>query len=618
VNGTQGKPSKPAIGSENSAFEKKVVRQPDSLQNSSEEGDFDGVGGMTPQRPPRPKNKQDENASAVRSGRRAAQQANERIITKPDAVPDLSKNTKRKRKEGEDTDNQQDHTSAVEDDSQWVQCDACGKWRIIPSSIVASLPKQWYCKDNVHDPKRASCDAPEQTAKQVIKERKRMKRRQQRLMMEAAAAAAAEEPQDGKDVSCVEIVKENSDRVRSPRPVVENFAEEPVNSKRASPPVVPSITGDIQQKAEKKMAALVNKKGRIPEATVVPPDPLADQPSSEIRRGRGRPRRNCGQNKDSGSGGTKDQSDEADNLEWVQCEKCDKWRKLPPHISADDLPEVWYCSMNTWNSNLTCEDPEDKADGLQDVNMLEPSGGCGKLSYRNLIFGNTGRKANRPISERTRAAESLFGTITEDEDNPPAVMYSNRSAFVSRSKAALAAEENRGPSFFDFMKNSNLWNELRVNQSNGISGKNFNGLLNQPAHLCAYTFETLPDDVKHPLKELLLEILGSATLSGDDVMLQAKFRNRDDLSEACAKARAFCTINVVVTGLCDLVRDGLVEVVRENGVSNLSDWNPRYRRLRNISKTFEQMNEQTNQAAQERKESRCMKIAKPWKRVRIH
>ncbi len=34
-------------------------------------------------------------------------------------------------------------------------------------------------------------------------------------------------------------------RARSPRPVVENFAKQPVNLKRAPPPVVPSITGDI-------------------------------------------------------------------------------------------------------------------------------------------------------------------------------------------------------------------------------------------------------------------------------------------------------------------------------------------------------------------------------------
>lgn len=37
---------------------------------------------------------------------------------------------------------------------------------------------------------------------------------------------------------------------------------------------------------------------------------------------------------------------EADN--WVQCNKCKKWRKVPSHIDVDGLPEKWYCSLNYW------------------------------------------------------------------------------------------------------------------------------------------------------------------------------------------------------------------------------------------------------------------------------
>ena len=42
-------------------------------------------------------------------------------------------------------------------------------------------------------------------------------------------------------------------------------------------------------------------------------------------------------------------------------DKCEKWRRVSPQISADDLPEVWYCSMNTWDKNLAlCTALEDK------------------------------------------------------------------------------------------------------------------------------------------------------------------------------------------------------------------------------------------------------------------
>ena len=47
--------------------------------------------------------------------------------------------------------------------------------------------------------------------------------------------------------------------------------------------------------------------------------------------------------------------------EWVQCDMCEKWRRVSPQISAGDLPDVWYCSMNTWDKNLaSCTVLEDK------------------------------------------------------------------------------------------------------------------------------------------------------------------------------------------------------------------------------------------------------------------
>ena len=54
--------------------------------------------------------------------------------------------------------------------------------------------------------------------------------------------------------------------------------------------------------------------------------------------------------------------------EWVGCEKCSKWRKLPFNILPDDLPEGdWFCTMNTWDTFNTCEveeeaQPEEEAE----------------------------------------------------------------------------------------------------------------------------------------------------------------------------------------------------------------------------------------------------------------
>jgi hypothetical protein len=48
-----------------------------------------------------------------------------------------------------------------EENTGWVQCDACMKWRRVPWNVNADLlPDQWFCKDNFWDPpERASCAA---------------------------------------------------------------------------------------------------------------------------------------------------------------------------------------------------------------------------------------------------------------------------------------------------------------------------------------------------------------------------------------------------------------------------------------------------------------------------
>lgn len=35
--------------------------------------------------------------------------------------------------------------------------------------------------------------------------------------------------------------------------------------------------------------------------------------------------------------------------EWVQCDRCQKWRKLPLGVLPGLLPDVWYCENNTWH-----------------------------------------------------------------------------------------------------------------------------------------------------------------------------------------------------------------------------------------------------------------------------
>jgi hypothetical protein len=40
---------------------------------------------------------------------------------------------------------------------------------------------------------------------------------------------------------------------------------------------------------------------------------------------------------------------------WVQCERCDKWRRIPPHAAADEDAQAWECSLNPDPAYNSCQ-----------------------------------------------------------------------------------------------------------------------------------------------------------------------------------------------------------------------------------------------------------------------
>uniref|UniRef100_A0AAY4D9C7 CW-type domain-containing protein n=1 Tax=Denticeps clupeoides TaxID=299321 RepID=A0AAY4D9C7_9TELE len=47
---------------------------------------------------------------------------------------------------------------------------------------------------------------------------------------------------------------------------------------------------------------------------------------------------------------------------WVECDKCQKWRKLPDGINSKCLPELWYCHMNPDPRFRSCEVEQESPD----------------------------------------------------------------------------------------------------------------------------------------------------------------------------------------------------------------------------------------------------------------
>lgn len=650
-------------------------------------------------------------ATVVRSGRRAAQQANERIVsTKQDGEKEKEPNAegkKRKRKERQDEDSE----SSNEDVNNWVQCFSCKKWRIIPNHItISSLPDRWYCHMNV-DLKRNTCDAPEQTARTPVVKMKK-KRRKKKRAAEVAETPSAVDHKASNKVDQQQDVPKEKPRLRSPTPNESKSEEketsrskekeaakakekeaskakekeaskakekeppkakekevsklkekdpiklkdkekdamkpkekealkrkekeairlkekEPTKSKdkesaqssagskskppRASPNSVSAGSAETAsaQQADNdppptKKSKHEKKSRRLPDEPLESIPEVTHDAKKRGRKSRKEQRERAEQDQNNGSfqGSVPSQQEQQDpdSVEWVQCDACSKWRKLPPHISAAELPEVWYCTNNTWNPlSASCDAPEDRADGQQDIGPSSPSPSSGKLSYRNLIFGS-GRKVNRPVSERTRAAESIFATPSDDSESAyPTVMYATSSAFAPRgSRANIIEDDNHQLSVFDLMQHSNLFAELRgacqpFNSSNADSsgfGRPF---------APKYSFDAVPRNMQQYLKLLILESLGNTSLLGEEVAQECQSRQREN-----EEARSYCNKDIVITLLCELVREGKVQLVQAFERDwTVKDWNPRYRLVPNTT---------SENAAHQMPKSRCMKISKPWRK----
>eukprot|EP00980_Cylindrotheca_fusiformis_P001626 scaffold368_cov125-Cylindrotheca_fusiformis.AAC.4 len=551
--------------------------------------------------------------SLPRTGRRTSEETKGKMGAKQDAIEKDAgrRKKKRKRKEGKGSDAE----GSDEDDRQWVQCDKCKKWRILPSRVqAASLPDKWFCNLNTYDPKHNDCSAPEQTVKQVAKEWRRARKRVKQQRLEQAALDSRQDDSTKEDSSKAKGAKSSVSSPKPPKVVVAGRKGDNA-TKRSSP--VESIgsapTSEVTPDPPKG-----KKRGRKPkkekEEMKVSEVGKAVDPATEITpkkpgRKRGRPARNAS---NESTRVTSNEKKDDDNVEWVQCEKCEKWRKLPPYMSADELPDVWYCSMNTWNpEGASCETAEEKADAHhQEVGVFGniPQGHAGKYTYRSMIYG-TGRKQNRPMSEKARAAESLFQRPSAADGHPQtSVLYAKSSMFLPRTSNFHKTQvvEEKSTNIFDILSESELWAEL---QSIGQPMEFFPDGSSMAMQQQQLSYETLPDVMKETMREVVLQALGSFVLTGEDVVLEAQRFPWESLPNAFSLIRAYVNADIIITTLLALVKDGLVEMTCFKDMSKpMYEWIPRYRRV--VQKPKRDV--ETEEAL---KASKCMKISKPWKKV---
>ncbi|KAL7473841.1 hypothetical protein ACHAXS_014361 [Conticribra weissflogii] len=517
--------------------------------------------------------------SAARAGRNAAKKAADRIA---------EKKTKPKKK-----------GKGIVEEDPWVQCDRCQKWRHLPAYVnLEDLPEHWFCELNTYDEKRNDCEAPEQTPKEVAKEKKRAKKLAAKLQLLEQKQLDAE-----------------GDAISEKRPSKSASEEESEFDSRKQIPSSPQTNEDLDH-------ASTDSKDNVARSTS--PKNVGDDasPTSAVEIVK-KPKRGRPSNKElmerRAAAAKEEKSDNKleTKQEWVQCEKCEKWRRLPPRISASDLPDVWYCSMNTWDINLaTCTAVEDKHEASTKekervntgIQLPTPGTSGGKLSYRNLILGNGRRQKN--ISERMRAQESLFSSQQEEEScdmsMPPTVMYANSNAFFHKNlpKTSSLADDVNQPSVFDIMAHSHAWKELSNNaayiREQSTAAYNSVGYV----QYCKPD-GTLNEQTIHNLKAMAIHALGSKALAGHEVLLEMQCRHWTNVPSRWLELRHLCTIEIVTYILDELLVEGVVELVCDRRSLTLDKF--LYRKKSGSSA----ISSSPHEIFQQR--SSCLKLRKPWR-----
>jgi len=522
---------------------------------------------------------------------KAGLKAHQRIASNEERVIGETRGKKR-RKDKEDV-RRGKKSDSKEDVEDWVQCDICSKWRLIPS--VKDLPEKWYCQLNVTDPKRSFCAAVEQTPKEVARERKKAKNAAAKKLGGRRSVSPAAVPRRNSSQKLKEGSDHGSDKRRNSPSLDKSMSEDSVD--------------DFQSSTKKKIiASNPSMEDEDSDNEVVVPQPR-----------RGRRGRRSNEEKGEGRQGRRGKKQKEDKQqEWVQCEKCEKWRRLPRHISAEDLPDKWYCSLNDWDPrSASCavqedykiEDEKGKENTILTSNGQVGAVGGSKLSYKCLI-----RRPTRNITERMRATESIFSSHAAEADGEQSgaqavVLYANSSMFLKRPNYHRMADQHEPDNvqkvlLFDLMNQSQLWKDLYC----GLSpiavdsyDESFDPLTNTDQGKSA---------VVETMKVMLFYTFGVKHMSASDILLDCQCREWEN--KYWIELSASFTYELVCALIDQLIKDGLLEVAPQTSSepenSLTATLFKRTGAPDDASRGQKKRKEMENRYA-----SRSMKFSKPWK-----
>ncbi|CAK7348260.1 unnamed protein product [Dovyalis caffra] len=142
----------------------------------------------------------------------------------------------------------------------------------------------------------------------------------------------------------------------------------------------------------------------------------------------------------SGEGSMPDTVPDEEN--WVCCDKCQKWRLLPPRTNPDDLPEKWLCSMLDWLPGMNrCNFSEDET----------------TLATRSLRQNNSGGDISKVIG-----ADVCYPVQSHQNFGSHAVLANGRKKYGSKELPNMMYKDDRPTQLSNPMKKS-----FQVSVTNG-------------------------------------------------------------------------------------------------------------------------------------------------------
>jgi len=100
-------------------------------------------------------------------------------------------------------------------------------------------------------------------------------------------------------------------------------------------------------------------------------------------------------------------------LDWVQCDKCLKWRKINRKNKKEPLPKTWYCRFNQDKSFASCTVPQESTEGFATV----------KFEHHDQEIPTVPKRKRDSSSESESESSSSVSSGSEEETKKPISKY---------------------------------------------------------------------------------------------------------------------------------------------------------------------------------------------------